>query len=60
MRVGEVRAMAGPNVYSHNPVLILKLFLDDLTEKESVEINRFNERLLNLLPGIHDHHCAKG
>src|ERR1051325_2293526 len=60
MRIGEIRTLAGPNVFSHSPVLIMKLFLDDLTERESFEIEGFNERLLNLLPGVNEHHCAKG
>jgi cyanophycin synthetase len=60
MRIGEIRTLAGPSVYSYNSVLIMKLFLDELTDKESFEIPGFNERLLNLLPLLNDHHCAKG
>ena len=33
MRVGEIRTLAGPNVYSFRPVLSMKLYLDDLTGK---------------------------
>jgi len=33
---------------------------EQLTEKESREFEGFNERLLDLLPGIRQHHCAKG
>jgi cyanophycin synthetase len=59
MRVGEIRALAGPNVYSHRPVLSMKLYLDDLAGKESREFPRFNELLLELLPGLAKHHCCR-
>lgn len=60
MRIGEIRTLAGPNIYNHKPVLLMKLYLDGLTETESYEVPGFIDRLLNLLPGVHDHHCAKG
>src|SRR5499426_4382569 len=58
MRVGEIRTLAGPNVYSFRPVLSMKLYLDDLTGKESREIPGFNELLLEALPGLAKHHCC--
>jgi cyanophycin synthetase len=58
MRVGEIRTLAGPNVYSHRPVLSMRLYLDDLAGKESRECPRFNELLLELLPGLANHHCC--
>ncbi|GAX88674.1 cyanophycin synthetase [Effusibacillus lacus] len=60
MRIGEIRTLSGPNIYNHKPVLVMKLFLDDLTETESYEIPGFIDRLLALLPGLRTHHCAKG
>jgi len=58
MRVGGIRALTGPNVYSHRPVLSMRLYLDDLTGKESREFPGFNELLLELLPGLAKHHCC--
>jgi cyanophycin synthetase len=60
MRIEGIRTLAGPNVYSHRPVLIMRLDLEELTDKESLEIEGFNERLLSLLPGLSEHHCSKG
>src|SRR5215475_12980580 len=60
MRVGGIRALAGPNVYSHSPVLSMRLYLDDLAGKESREFPGFNEFLLELLPGLAKHHCCMG
>src|SRR3954454_9415171 len=60
MRITDIRALAGPNVYMYRPALIATLELDDLTEKESTNFPGFTDRLLTVLPGLRDHHCAKG
>ena len=60
MKVENIRTLNGPNVYSYRPVLLMSLDLGELVERESREFNGFNERLLKLLPGIHDHHCSLG
>lgn len=60
MRVSEIQTLAGPNICSHRPVLAMKIFLDELMDKESREMRGFNERLLQLLPGLREHHCAQG
>jgi cyanophycin synthetase len=59
MRIKNIRTLTGPNVYSHQPVLIMKLDLEGLTDTESREISGFNERLINLLPGLREHHCSR-
>src|SRR5262249_5615151 len=41
MRVGDIRALTWPNVYSHRPVLSMRLYLDDLDGKESREFPGF-------------------
>src|SRR5262249_34533751 len=58
MRVGEIRTLARPDVYSFRHVLSMKLYLDELTGKESREIPGFNELLLGALPGLAKHHCS--
>src|SRR5206468_11109375 len=50
----------GPNVFSHRPVLVMRLDLESLAGKESYEIPGFIERLLEALPGIREHVCSKG
>ena len=60
MRIETIRTLAGPNVYSHRPVLLMRLDLEDLYERESYEPSGFVERLLTLLPGLREHHCSKG
>ncbi|HKP12392.1 MAG TPA: cyanophycin synthetase [Blastocatellia bacterium] len=60
MRIDKIRTLSGPNVYSHSPVLLMRLDLQELDEKESREVDGFNDRLLALLPGLGHHHCARG
>jgi cyanophycin synthetase len=60
MKIIEIRTQAGPNIYSYRPVLVMKLELESLAKRESKEFPGFNERLLNLLSGLHSHHCALG
>src|SRR5215213_2576523 len=60
MIIQNIRTLAGPNVYSHRPVLLMRLDLGGLYEKESYEVEGFVGRLLSLLPGLREHHCSKG
>ncbi|HKG61732.1 MAG TPA: cyanophycin synthetase [Pyrinomonadaceae bacterium] len=60
MKIECIRSLNGPNVYSYRPVLLMRLDLGELVERESREFNGFNDRLLTLLPGIHNHHCSLG
>ncbi len=60
MKILDIRTLAGPNVYSHDPALVMKLDLAELTEKETVDVPEFTERLLNCLPGVVEHHCSLG
>src|SRR3954451_15362931 len=47
-------------MYSHQPVLVMKLNLEDLAGRESYEIPGFIDRLLKLLPGCYEHYCGLG
>jgi len=60
MRVDKIRTLAGPNIYNHKPVLVMRLDLEELAETESSGLAGFNERLTALLPGLSEHHCSKG
>src|SRR5215203_5508498 len=60
MKIENIRTLNGPNVYSYRPVLLMRLDLGELAERESREFNGFNERLLTILPGIKNHHCSLG
>src|SRR5215212_6921773 len=45
MRIETIRTLAGPNVHNHKPVLIMRLDLEDMADKESFEVVGFVERL---------------
>lgn len=60
MRVDKIRTLAGPNIYNHKPVLVMRLHLGGLAETESNSVPGFNERLIALLPGVREHGCSKG
>jgi cyanophycin synthetase len=59
MRLDKIRALPGPNIYSHGPVLVARIYLEELTDKESREIAGCNERLLACLPGLMEHRCSR-
>ncbi|GLZ12800.1 cyanophycin synthetase [Actinomadura sp. NBRC 104425] len=60
MRIDALRRLGGPNVYLSRPVLVARLELAELTERETTDRPGFAERLVELLPGLADHHCSAG
>src|SRR3954454_8546890 len=60
MRIESIRSIKGPNVFSHRPVLVMRLDIENLAGKESYEMPGFIDRLLAALPGIREHVCSKG
>lgn len=60
MRIEGIHTLDGPNLYHDKPVLLMLLHLGDLTERESRELPGFHDRLLELLPGLRQHHCSPG
>ena len=59
MRIEHTRTLAGPNVYTHRPALLMRLHLESLTGRESCDVPGFVERLLAALPGLAAHHCSR-
>ncbi|WP_141736229.1 cyanophycin synthetase [Oligoflexus tunisiensis] len=60
MNILKVLPIRGPNVFTHRPVMTMKLDLGPFTDVESKDCPGFNERLLALLPGLHSHRCSRG
>ncbi|HEX8687609.1 MAG TPA: cyanophycin synthetase, partial [Pyrinomonadaceae bacterium] len=60
MKIEGIRTLAGPNVYTHRPALLMRLDLEDLAGRESREVEGLNGRLLAALPGLVEHHCSRG
>ena len=60
MRMVDLRRLRGPNMYCSYPVAVALLDLQELTSRETSEIPGLTDRLLGLLPGLAEHHCASG
>ena len=60
MKIESIKALNGANVYSHEPVVVMRLDLEDLKGCKSVEIEGFNRRLLDALPELGEHYCTLG
>jgi cyanophycin synthetase len=58
MRIVEVRRLRGPNVYCSRPAVTALVDLQEFTGRETTEVPGFTERVLELLPGLAEHHCA--
>lgn len=60
MQIRSIRAITGPNIYHSRPVLLMRLDVGDLAERDSASIPGFIEGLTAALPGLHEHHCSPG
>ena len=58
MRIIDVQRLRGPNVYCSHPAVVVLLDLQELTGRETTDAPGFIARLLELLPGLAQHHCA--
>lgn len=61
MHVLELRTIDGPSIFNHAPVLVMTLDLAALAETPSDQLpSGFVDRLVALLPGLHEHVCSRG
>ncbi len=60
MEILEIRFIEGRNVWSHSPVLQARLLLSPQEQISTREIPGFAASLLDLLPGLAEHSCARG
>ncbi|MEZ0391228.1 MAG: cyanophycin synthetase [Pseudobdellovibrionaceae bacterium] len=60
MKILGFRTIKGPNVYHSQPVLMMKIDLQQWSEKGSHEIPGFTDRLIHLIPSLRSHTCSPG
>ena len=60
LAIVETQVFRGPNYWSYEPAIRLLVDLGSLEHWPSNTIPRFNERLLELLPGVGEHSCSLG
>jgi len=59
MEVLEIRAFDGPSIYSHKPVMRIRIDLGVYRDRSTETLAGFTEQLLAMLPGLLEHHCSK-
>ena len=52
MKIHELKAFKGRNIYSHRKVIKLVIDLGKWSDTPTKNINNFNDNLLRLLPGL--------
>ncbi len=60
MKVRETRVYRGPNPYGYRPVIRLTLDLEELENYNSATLPDFTDRLIELIPTLHEHGCSYG
>ncbi|MBF8437284.1 cyanophycin synthetase [Halanaerobiaceae bacterium Z-7014] len=60
MRILEIRALRGPNLYSLWPVIFIKLDIGSLEEKPTDLVPGFRSKLEDMMPSLYEHSCSPG
>jgi cyanophycin synthetase len=60
VKIESIKTIKGANVYSHQPVILMRFDPENLSGKRTREISGFNERLLELFPNLKAHFCNRG
>ncbi len=62
MKILKTQTLRGPNYWSikRNKLILMRLDLEELTEKPSNEIPGFYEALVKTLPSLIEHYCSPG
>jgi cyanophycin synthetase len=60
VRICARTSFEGPNVHSHRPVLECLVDLEELDDVTTDRVAGLAGRLVDLLPGLADHHCGLG
>ena len=58
MNILETRVYRGPNLYALRPVIRLRVDLGELEDFPTGKLPGFTERLLALIPTLHEHTCS--
>ena len=60
MRILETAVYSGPHLYSRTPMIRIRLDLGIAADRATDDRPELVARLLDLLPGLHAHHCSTG
>jgi cyanophycin synthetase len=60
MKILEHRALRGPNRYSRYPTIFMLLDIGEFEDSPSDTLPGFTDRLIELVPSLHNHECSVG
>ncbi len=60
MRIIDIVFLEGRNIYSHRPVIRIRLDPGRWRDFRTSQNPQLVEKLLRLMPGLADHHCSRG
>ncbi|MFN2399175.1 MAG: cyanophycin synthetase [Gemmatimonadaceae bacterium] len=60
LQISRLRALRGPNYWRLAPVIACDLTLGSLEQVTSADISGFADRLVTLVPSLHEHACSHG
>ncbi|MDF2523879.1 MAG: cyanophycin synthetase [Clostridiales bacterium] len=60
MKIQELKVYEPPSIYSvREPIIKIEIKLGELADTPTKDIDKLNENIIRLFPGIKDHKCAK-
>jgi cyanophycin synthetase len=60
MKILDTRVYRGPNFWLYKPAINLTVDLEELEDYPTNKLGDFTDRLIELIPTLHDHHCSIG
>ncbi|MDF2524023.1 MAG: cphA, partial [Clostridiales bacterium] len=60
VKICSIQSFTGKNIYSHKPVIKMILDIGELHRLPTCSIDGFNDRLIELFPGLKKHFCSLG
>ncbi|HEX3028964.1 MAG TPA: cyanophycin synthetase, partial [Clostridia bacterium] len=60
MHICSIKSFPGKNIHSHKTLIKMLLDIGEYYKNPTKDIEGFNERLLELFPGLCSHHCSLG
>jgi len=60
IEIKELRALSGPNRHTRRPAIFMVLDIKEYESKPSDKIAGFTDRLVTLIPTLHEHRCSIG
>lgn len=60
VQILDIQIFSGRNIYSHKPVIKVLADIGELYRYPTKDIEGFNEKILEYLPGLKKHYCSLG